>query len=334
LNTQRAQRGIALLTAIVLVALATVLAVAIGFNTAMTARRATGSFAVEQGLQFALGAEALAAYALKEDLRQAAPRTAGAGGTPPPPAAQTDTPADEWTRPFGPVEVASGVSLEALLSDEQGKFNLNALIDATGKADPEAVEIFTRLLQLLELEPKWAGMTVDWLDENPDVQSGSGEDDLYTAQQPGYRAANGLITSPSELMQLPGFDRERYLRLLPYVTALPPVSRAVNICFAAPPVLDALVSAFSPSVQKGYMNEDPKRFTEQRTAGCYPGKTALTNSVDAAAQQKFAPWITDQSSYFRLHTWISIGTTRFALYSLLERQNQQVRTLLRTFGTE
>jgi hypothetical protein len=82
------------------------------------------------------------------------------------------------------------------------------------------------------------------------------------------------------------------------------------------------------------MNEDPKRVTEQRTAGCYPGKTALTNSVDAAAQQKFAPWITDQSSYFRLHTWISIGTTRFALYSLLERQNQQVRTLLRTFGTE
>ncbi len=52
-----------------LVALATMMAVAIAFHTAMTARRGASSFTVEQGLQFGTGAEVLAAYALREDVR-------------------------------------------------------------------------------------------------------------------------------------------------------------------------------------------------------------------------------------------------------------------------
>jgi hypothetical protein len=41
------------------------------------------------------------------------------------------------------------------------------------------------------------------------------------------------------------------------------------------------------------------------------------------------------SYYFRLRTWITIGTTRFTLYSLIEQDaGGQIRPILRTLGTE
>jgi general secretion pathway protein K len=50
------QRGVALITAIVLVAIATVLAVRIGTRAALDLRRTAGLAALEQGWQVALGA--------------------------------------------------------------------------------------------------------------------------------------------------------------------------------------------------------------------------------------------------------------------------------------
>jgi type II secretory pathway component PulK len=64
--SRRSQCGIALLTAIVLVAIAAVLATAIGFASAMSARRASTVFGADQSLLAAEGAEAMAAYALKQ----------------------------------------------------------------------------------------------------------------------------------------------------------------------------------------------------------------------------------------------------------------------------
>ena len=66
--SRRTQRGVALLTAILLVALATIVASALAYRNAMTARRGAASFAFDQALLFAQGAEALAAYALKQDI--------------------------------------------------------------------------------------------------------------------------------------------------------------------------------------------------------------------------------------------------------------------------
>ena len=43
----------------------------------------------------------------------------------------------------------------------------------------------------------------------------------------------------------------------------------------------------------------------------------------------------ETSSYFRLHTWVRIGTAQFALYSLMYRDaSKKARPIIRTFGTE
>ena len=62
------QRGVALITAIVLVAIATILAVHIGTRTALDLRRTAGLAALDQGWHVALGAEAWAAEVLNVEV--------------------------------------------------------------------------------------------------------------------------------------------------------------------------------------------------------------------------------------------------------------------------
>jgi len=71
---RRQQQGVALLIALVLVALATILATKLTFDGYIERRRAVGILAAEQAIQFGLGAEALAADALSQ--------TAQSGGQP------------------------------------------------------------------------------------------------------------------------------------------------------------------------------------------------------------------------------------------------------------
>src|SRR5438874_5246775 len=62
----RGQRGIALLVAILLVALGTIIAAAVAYENAMSARRGAATYAFDQALLIAEGAEALAAYGLRQ----------------------------------------------------------------------------------------------------------------------------------------------------------------------------------------------------------------------------------------------------------------------------
>src|ERR1700680_3525959 len=61
------QRGVALIIALILVALATILATKLSFDGFLELRRTTGVMAAEQALHFGLGAEALAADVLVQD---------------------------------------------------------------------------------------------------------------------------------------------------------------------------------------------------------------------------------------------------------------------------
>jgi general secretion pathway protein K len=301
------------MSALILVALAAIVAVALFFEAAMSARRSLASFSMEQSLQLAQGAEALAAYALKEDTNP------------------DDTPQDNWAQPYGPIEVAPEVVLEALLTDEQGRFNVNTLVKADGTPDENAVKIFRRLLELLELEPRWAMQVVDLIDPDTLPQTDGGEDGLYTAAHPPHRTGNLPLTTVSELAQLPGMTRAQFLRLAPHVTALPPSANTINVCMAQGIVLDALyaLSKTNPGNVE-YSRLKPEELQENRKNGCFPKRSVLTaNEPDMAAGTS------ERSNYFRLHSWIRIGTAQFALYSLMWRDgNGQVRPIARSFGTE
>jgi general secretion pathway protein K len=306
------QCGIALITAMVLVAIAAVLATAIGFASAMSARRATTVFGADQSLLAGEGAEAMAAYLIKQYATSAS--------------LSLD---QEWAKPYGPYGLGEGVTLEfAQIEDQQGKFNINNLA-STGASDPMSIQQFKRLLTLVGLETKWADILADWIDADNEPNSPDGaEDSVYLSQTPPYRAANMPVTSISELLALPGFGRDRYNRLAPYISALPP-GTPINVCTASGVLLDALSGNIEYSTDASVLT------AARKSKGCFPPVAIFTANATAQAKPNLANnRIGTTSAYFRLRSVITIGTARFTLYSLLYVANGQIRPILRTFGTE
>ena len=236
------QRGVALIIALILVALATVLATKLSFDGFLELRRTTGMMAAEQSLHFGLGAEALAADVLMQDAQMSPQFTTLAGPwaqvTQPLPITPDNNPEGE---PIG--------TMQGSLEDMQGRFNLNSLarLGSDGVTeDPLPLQQFQRLLTSVGVEPKWAGLARDWLDQddvpgNPD----GAEDAVYTSQTPPYRTGNWPMMSPSELMNLPGFGADRYRKIAPYVTALPSANTKINLCTAPALVLESLVEGLN-----------------------------------------------------------------------------------------
>jgi general secretion pathway protein K len=315
------QRGVALIIALILVALAAILATKLTFDGFLERRRAIGVLAAEQALQFGMGAEALAADALAQDMQNSPSLTTltspWAQPTQPLPITPQDNPEGE---PIG--------TLQGQLEDMQGRFNLNNLgsVLADGKQDPQPLEQFQRLLTMVQLEPKWAGIARDWIDADDIPGSPDGaEDQIYTSQTPPYRTGNWPMMSPSELMNLPGFGADRYRKIAPYVTALPTARATINICTASAFVLDSLTP-----VSEGYT---PEVLAAGRKTGCFPDATSFGNIL-GAQHTAMAKYYGTTSQYFRLTTHVTLGTTEFTLYSLLLRGNGgKVTPLLRSFGT-
>jgi general secretion pathway protein K len=310
----RRQRGIALLVAILLVAMGTMIAATIAYENAKTARYGAATFAFDESVLVAQASETLAAWGLREIRRSQS-------GT------QSIYIGQGWDKPVGPVEVVPDVMLTASLEDMQGRFNLNSLVKQDGTTDPVTFAALEQLLASLQIEPKWAGYIVDWID--PDIVPSNpegAEDSVYLGQAPPYRTPNMYITSTTELLALPGFGRDRYKKLAPFITALP-IDAKINVCTAPGLVLDA----FIPGRQE--FGRDPEGLAKNRQAagGCFPKRTDY-QAAFGAAKNFPGDYFSETSIYFKLTSYVTIGTTEFNLYSLLTQdQTGNVRAILRSY---
>jgi general secretion pathway protein K len=305
------QRGVALVTAIVLVAIATVIAVHLGTRASLDLRRTAGLAALDQGWHVALGAEAWAAEVLRDDREDS----------------DTDHLAENWAQPLPALPVDGG-EVRGALEDMQGRFNLNNLVGAEGTVNESAVARFERLLVRVDADPRWARIMADWIDADtvPGFPEGA-EDGAYLSQNPPYRAANGVVTTVTELMALPGMTLEEFQRIRPYVAALP-LGTTVNICTAKAPLLAALVEG-------GTDFGDAEALAANRRDGCFPTRADLQATLDPAVYQALLPAISETSNWFRAVTAVRIGTSELTLYSLVERNSSGgSRTVLRSTGTE
>jgi general secretion pathway protein K len=318
------QRGVALIVAVLIAALATMLAASVSFKGYLDQRRTGNALAMDQGFEVALGGEAWAADALRRDKQQSA---------------KTDDFTEEWATPIPPIPLDDGHGnsygdFEGQLEDMQGRFNLNSLVVLEGgqlKVDPLAIARFERLLELLEMEPKWAKVIADWIDSDiqPEFPDGA-EDPTYTGLSPPYRTANMPVTRASELLAIAGFGLDRYRKLEPFVTALP-IGTPINLCTSSPELLDALVAG------RRQFTMARENTAETRKQRCFPTKQDYESGLSNEEKQELVQGkVIDQtSSYFRATIWVTIGTTQYTLYSLLYRSgnNGLVRPILRSHGT-
>jgi len=226
------QRGAALVTTLLMVALITVTVTSMATKQQRSIQMAQNRQVQLQLRNLASAGEKFSMAVLRRD------RTDGDRSN-------SDSTEDFWAQSLPPVPV-DGATIEGCVIDLQGKFNLNNLIDIEGNPDDQEFEILQRLLTALTIESTKAAAIRDWIDPNIDVTGTDGaEDDFYTGQTPAYRAANGPMVSPTELLLVKGFrvadegGLDDYDILLPHITTLPTGS-AINVNTASSAVLASL----------------------------------------------------------------------------------------------
>ncbi len=200
------QRGIAMLTALLVVALATIIAVNITERQQYDIRRLGNILYSQQAYYYALAGESWARGILYKDGQSSSNKN-------------TDNLFEDWAQPL-PLTIIEGGTISGQITDLSGLFNINNLHMQNPK-DPQQVtrqkqqiEMFNRLLQVLEINVPLAQAIIDWIDEDADISFPDGaEDQTYQQKTPPYRAGNRLMSSPSELLLVEGVTAEIYAKL-------------------------------------------------------------------------------------------------------------------------
>jgi len=302
------QRGVAILTAMLVVTVGTILAVNLLWEAQLDQRRTASALAADQGLMYALGAEAWAADILRQDLVDSP---------------DSDHLAELWATDLPPLPVDGGL-ISGRVEDLQGRFNLNNLVTPDGEEDELARLQFERLLQSVELDPSLAGVMIDWLDPNIDMHFPTGgEDAAYGGTDPPYRTPNTMITSISELMAVSGFDLDSYQRLAPHVAALP-IGTRLNVNTANEYVLASLSDDIDLSLALSLIDE--------RGGADFPDIESTFEDLIAAEMFEKIDAVSD---HFLLTGTVTLGTTQLTMRSVLQRDTSGVtRALFRSFGVE
>ncbi len=301
-----ANRGVALITALLITALASLVAANLAWDNALDVRRTMVLLNNDQAVQVALGAESWVVGILHQDLQES----------------DIDHLGEIWAiqLPGFPIE---GGDVTGTIIDLQGRFNVNNLIDDNGEVEKKSLERFRRLLQALEIDPRFAGLAADWMDRDAEASFPDGaEDSIYTSILPPYRSANQSLTSASELAALEGMDRRSFRILRPHITALPGRTN-VNVNTATGAVLQSLDENMSASDVEGLISE-------RESAGFADIQTAFSSLVTPDVLNT----LEDKTNYFQLKVVVRIDTVRVTLYSLLQRGPQgSVTPILRSLGT-
>ncbi|MFW5970302.1 MAG: type II secretion system minor pseudopilin GspK, partial [Halofilum sp. (in: g-proteobacteria)] len=231
------ERGVALITVMLVVALATAAAASMTGDHQFDIRRTGNRIALTQAHQIALGGEAWAMGILARDRRGESGTTDGGDGEERDP--EIDARDEIWAQELPPIPIEGG-QVTGRIIDAQGRFNVNSLI-AGERVDATALARFERLLQVLGLEREIAQAVIDWLDANSETTYPAGaEDDFYATLEDPYRAANQPAAAASELRLVRGIDAEAWQVLAPHVSALPGATD-INVNTATPTVLRAVV---------------------------------------------------------------------------------------------
>ena len=301
---QLRERGVALISALLVVALATTAAVALTADMQVTLRRSANLFTRDQAWQYLQGVEAFGEILLAEAIKH-----------------------DKLDLLLGEeraLPVDGGV-VTGKVTDMTSAINLNNL------RDPDHSEIaLARIRELfnnLGVEPGHLDAIIDWLDKDNEVTGTDGaEDNYYSGLEKPYRVANREFSSLTELYLVRDMKPEVVDKLLQVkgeegaalevVTVLPEAT-PVNINTATRVVLDSL-ELYADAVNTIVENRPYKSMDE----------------LKALIPEKKRADLDVKSAYFQLETSAQIGRARLRAYSIIHRDEKGVmRVVARSLGT-
>ncbi len=305
------QRGVALITALLIVSLATITMVAMATRQKMESRMTSIMMGRDQGWNMVLGGEGWAKAVLFRTLKDN----------------NWDSLDEPWAQKMTPMDV-EGAMVWGWNEDLQARFNLNSLV-VNGKQDKIAIGIFQRLLERLDLDALTAAAVVDWIDADNETSGPKGaENDVYSRLKYPYSAANQPMQSASELLLVQGFNAKAWEKLKPFVVALPGQT-PININTAPPEV----ISALAPNITLA----DAEQVIRTRFMNPFKNLDSFRNHpnlVQAKAElQKLTEAHLDiRTSFFQVNAQAQVGRGRMILQSWLHRNPTSVIVIRRSMG--
>jgi general secretion pathway protein K len=327
------QRGVALITALLIVALATTAAAWLTNTHQLSIRRSGNLINGDQAYEYALGMEMLAMISLQEDYKESQKTNVF-----------TDGFSDVWAIDIPPFPVEGG-EVTGHVIDLQGLFNLNSIYK-NGHVDGLADQRFRTLLRYFEIDPQIADAVIDWVDPDITARGTFGaEDDYYAGLEKPYRPANGPFASVSELRMVRGFDVKQFDLLSKVLTVLP-AATPINVNTApmevqiAIGVEPALAEALDQNPdQNPEPAANPPGTADPQTQAKKQRMISEFESVDEYATQAHLDAQKKQqldvkSSYFLVESQARIDRGYCLLKSILYRDNSgNIRVVMRTQGT-
>ena len=296
MNRYSSQRGVALLTAILVLTLAVIAATSISANHQLSIRRTENIVFGSQVWSYLHGGEAWAKVVLARDLDDKN---------------SYDHSSEAWATELPALPLPGGY-IAGKIEDEQSKINVNNLISG-----PEP-DVLTRtrietLLTLLDHDSSLVQAIIDWMDPDVDAIPPSGaEDDYYTGLEYPYLTANQPMQHISELRLVKGFSQEIYEDIEPYLTALPS-NTAININTAKAEVLAAAIPDLGLEAANNIIDErEEDAFNSIQEFIAHPLLQGLTVNLQA---------LSTQSSFFALSSEVKVGNSFIKNKSILNRVN-------------
>ncbi|MER1973403.1 MAG: type II secretion system minor pseudopilin GspK [Psychrobacter alimentarius] len=238
--TAHSQRGVALLTILLLVVSITVVAGAMLASQKIAIRRSGLLFDQNQLLQDISAGQQLALTMIRADNKLN----------------DTDSAQDIWAQPIPPYALG-GHSIGIEVRDEASRFNINNLYQ-NGAVDTAAVAMFQRLLTQLNLEPDIAIAVLDYQDSDSEVYKDGGAEDAVYTQQSNTTLTNQSFVSIDQLQEVRGVTAEALKTLRPYITAVP-YFVPVNVNTANPVLLAALMDGGTSEQMQGLVDMRSKQ---------------------------------------------------------------------------
>ncbi len=297
-------RGMALLMALVMVAIASSLAAYIWYESQLSIARIHNVKQSYQAKHYSQGLLLWASDILREDYNQDGP--------------QYDSNTDPWLQGIQGMPVEDAI-LSGSLTSLDNKFNVNNLV-IKGVVSEAHLQYFRRLLSTLEMDLAIADKIIDWIDADQIPLPGGAEDFIYMAKTPAYKTGSKHFQHIRELALLDGLSPEDYQKLIPYVTVLPVFDAngtKMNVNTLSPPLLKALHLAIANEMALQLNQNNAANF--QSMNDFFQHKSVQYALFDTSIQNEIRDLADVQTRWLQAEATIQMEGQVFQMYALLKR---------------
>ena len=302
----RHQQGVAIITALLIVTIATTVSITISTRLQLDVRRTGNLIAQDQAQFYLLAAEEWSQRILRQDKQDST----------------ADSLDEAWAIELPPLPVDGG-SIQGRLTDLHACLNINTLV-AGNAIDATSKDRLSQLFSRLGVTGNPTQAIADWIDSDQETSNPNGaEDGYYLNLETPYRTANTPLHSVSELRLVKGFeDSKTYQLVEPYLCAfiLNDGNISINVNTASAEVLQSLSAEMTESMADEIIerrNEDPftsiKEFTSFGNLG-----TIIKNTEK----------LSTSSEYFLLRSQAIIGQANKVMYSVIYREESGNTTII------